>query len=148
VSRARCLRRLRSPAVARDGTCPSGGSERARRGRARPRTGAPRRERAGRWKLPGKAPLSGGTLDLAIGGLDPTRLDAFELQIGLSGPIDAPRIHFDDSTLTEALKKAGKAELGVDVPLDTGGVQKEIAKAAGEKTKGLLDGVLGGGKKP
>ncbi|HVS18830.1 MAG TPA: hypothetical protein VMT18_09550 [Planctomycetota bacterium] len=137
-------------------------------------------------KLPGKAPLSGGTLDLAldgawkggrigeidlplvvtfhdtvlaIDGLQPTPLDALELRIGLSGSIDAPRIHFDESTLTEALKKAGKAELagqvqqrlkdelGVDVPLDTGGVQKELEKAAGEKTKGLLEGVLGG-KKP
>jgi hypothetical protein len=137
-------------------------------------------------KLAGKAPLSGGTLDLsidgawdqgrigvvdlpmkvtfhdtllAIGGMQPTPLDALELQIGLSGPIDAPRIRFDPSSLTEALKQAGKQELarqvekrlkeelGVDVPVDTGGVQGELEKTAAEKTKGLLDGVLGG-KKP
>jgi uncharacterized protein (TIGR03546 family) len=137
-------------------------------------------------KLPGKAPFSGGTLDLsidgawrggrvgevdlplvvtfhdtvfAIEGMKPTPLDALELRIGLSGPIDAPRIRFDESSLTEALKKAGKAELarevrkrlkdelGVDVPVDTGAVQQELEKAAGDKAKGLLEGVLGG-KKP
>lgn len=137
-------------------------------------------------KLPGKAPLSGGTLDLAIDGawdqgrigvvdlplvatfhdtvlafegLEPTPLDELELNVGLKGAIDSPRIHFEPSSLTEALKQAGKAELarqvqgrlkdelGVDVPVDSGGVQKELEKAAAEKTKGLLDGVLGG-KKP
>lgn len=137
-------------------------------------------------KLPGPAPLSGGTLDLSIDGawdqgrigvvdlplkvtfhdtllsiegLKPTPLDALELQVGLSGSIDSPRIRFDKSSLTEALKKAGKAELarqveqrlkdefGLDVPLATDGVQKELEKAAGEKTKGLLEGVIGG-KKP
>jgi len=137
-----------------------------------------------RLKLPGPAPLSGGTLDLAIDGawdhgrigvvdlplkatfhgttltvqgLQPTPLDALSLDVGLSGPIDAPRIRFDPSTLTDALADAGKAELarqlqqrakdqlGVDVPVDTGEVGKEIEKAAGEKTKDLLKGVLGGG---
>jgi uncharacterized protein (TIGR03546 family) len=141
-------------------------------------------------KLGGKAPLSGGTLDLtidgawdqgrigvvdlplvatfhdtvlAIEGLKPTPLDALELQVGLKGPIDSPSIRFEPSSLTEALKKAGKAELarqvqsrlkdelGVDVPVDTGAagevLEKELEKAAGDQTKGLLDKVLGG-KKP
>jgi hypothetical protein len=137
-------------------------------------------------KLGGKAPLSGGTLDLRIDGawdqgrigvvdlplkatfhdtviafegLKPTPLDELELEIGLKGSIDSPRIRFEPSSLTEALKKAGKAELarqvekrlkdelGVDVPLDTGSAQKELEKAAGDQTKGLLDKVLGG-KKP
>lgn len=136
-------------------------------------------------RLPGPAPLSGGTLDLAIDGawdqgrigvvdlplvatfhdtllaiegLKPTPLDALELRVGLSGPIDAPRIRFDESSLTEALKKAGKAELarqlqgrlkdelGVDMPLDTGGLEKELEKAAADQTKDLLKGVLGGRK--
>jgi len=137
-------------------------------------------------KLGGKAPLSGGTLDLsidggwdegrigvidlplrvtfhdtvlAIEGLKPTPIDSLELAVGLSGPIDSPRIRFEESSLTEALKRAGKAELarqlenrlsdelGVDVPLDTGELGKELEKAAGDKTKDLLKGVLGGGKK-
>lgn len=137
-------------------------------------------------KLGGKAPFSGGTLDvdidggwdqgrigfvdlpmkvtfhdtlLSIEGLEPTPLDALELSLGLSGAIDAPRVHFEPSSLTKALKQAGKRELarklgerleqdlGIEVPLE-GGLQEGLEKAAGEEAKGLLKGVLGGGKKP
>jgi hypothetical protein len=45
------------------------------------------------------------------------------------------------------VRKRLRDELGVDVPVDTGAVQQELEKAAGNKAKGLLEGVLGG-KKP
>lgn len=89
-------------------------------------------------RLPGPAPFQGGTLDLSIDGawdqgrigrvdlplkvtlrgtrlvvkgIDPTDLDQLELSIGLKGALDAPRIRFDTSTLTDALVAAGKKQL-------------------------------------
>jgi uncharacterized protein (TIGR03546 family) len=89
-------------------------------------------------RLPGAAPFQGGTIDLAIDGawdqgrigrvdlplkvtlrntrltmkgIDPTDLDQLELSIGLKGSIDAPRIRFDASAITDALVAAGKKQL-------------------------------------
>ncbi len=143
-------------------------------------------------KLPGPAPLSGGTLDLeldgawragrvgeidlplratirdttvSIEGLQPTPLAELVLPIGLAGPIDAPRIHFDGSTFADALAQAGKGELarqvrsrlegelGKKLEEELGGQKlpgdlQSAKEKAQEEAKGLLDGVLGKKKKP
>ncbi|MEM7310223.1 MAG: hypothetical protein AAF682_26345 [Planctomycetota bacterium] len=91
-----------------------------------------------RLRLPGPAPLVGGTLDLELDGtwddgrigwvdlplratfrdtelrlpgIEPTRVDGLTLPIALSGSIDAPRIRFEHSTFLEAVAEAGKKEL-------------------------------------
>ncbi len=113
----------------------------------------------GRLKLDRAAPMSGGTLDLAIDGawaagaigeLDlplqvtfhgttfrvpgaqPTTVERFTLPIGLAGPIDALRIKFDSDALTRALRDAGKAELA-------GRLQSELT----ERLDGVLQGPAG-----
>jgi len=92
----------------------------------------------GRLKLPGPAPLRGGSLDLeidgswsegrigwvdlplratvrdttlAMEGIEPTRIDSLALPIEIRGSIDAPRIRFDRATFADALAKAGKDEI-------------------------------------
>ncbi|HKX46550.1 MAG TPA: hypothetical protein VJP77_07595, partial [Planctomycetota bacterium] len=93
---------------------------------------------------------------LHLQGLDPTPLAELALPIGLSGPIDAPRVHFDSAAFADALAAAGKQQLanevraraegelgealekaGVEVPA---GVEEELQKQAG----GVLGGLLGG----
>lgn len=113
----------------------------------------------GMLKLSGKAPMSGGTLDLAldggwakgaigvldlplnvtfrgttfaVAGMQPTTVDSFTLPIGLSGPLDALTVKFDAGALTKALTDAGKAELA-------GRVQSELTK----RLDGVLDGAAG-----
>lgn len=123
----------------------------------------------------GQAPISGGTVDLAFesaldgitldGSIDATligttlalagnqtQVDRLVLPIGVTGPIDGPRIGFSDDALADALVAAGKAELAgrvrgeVDKALgdaiEKSGVGDELKKRAG----GLLGGVLGGPK--
>ncbi len=113
----------------------------------------------GMLKLSGAAPMSGGTLDLALDGgwakgaigvldlplsvtfrgttfavpgMQPTTVDSFTLPIGLSGPIDALTVKFDTGALTKALTDAGKAELA-------GRLQGELTK----RLDGVLDGAAG-----
>jgi hypothetical protein len=133
-------------------------------------------------KLRGEPPFRGGTLDLELDGawdagrigwidlplkvtlrgttfsmpgVDPTPIDELVLPIGLSGPIDAPRIRFDSSALSDALLAAGKRELatrvqqqlegelgdaldelkekaGIDLP---GGLQEKLPDEAGGRTR-------------
>jgi hypothetical protein len=105
-----------------------------------------------RLRLPGPAPFQGGSLDLELDGawdlgrigfvdlplkvvltntrlvwkgIEPQDLERLELAIGLSGAIDAPRIRFDASALTDALVAAGKKQLA-------------------DRLRGELDGRLGG----
>lgn len=109
----------------------------------------------GMLKLAGKAPMSGGTLDLeldggwangaigvldlplratfrgttfAVSGMQPTTVDAFTLPIGLSGPLDALVVKFDTGALTKALADAGKAELS-----------KKLQGALGEQLQNLQE---------
>ena len=141
-------------------------------------------------KLSGAPPFQGGTIDLELGGawdkgrigrlnlplrvtvrdtiftykgVEPTRIDELPLTIGISGSLDAPRIHFDASALTDALVAAGKKELanqvrsrisgevgekldelaegaGIEVPDDVGDALQDAAKDA-------LGGLFGGKKK-
>ena len=141
-----------------------------------------------RLRLPGPPPLQGGTLDLELDGswdggrigyidlplrvtlrdtvlsmegIKPTRLDELVLPIGISGPIDSPRIRFEHSVLVDALVDAGKRELANQVQSRLEGeVTKqldELTERAGieipdgleipDDAKGLFDGFLGGGKK-
>lgn len=133
-------------------------------------------------RLPGGAPLTGGTLDLEIDGswaggeighvdlplrvtfhdttlqmegIERTELEELVLPIGLSGPIDAPRIHFDGSTFADALAEAGRGELArrvrgeLEEKLEKAGVKvpEDVEERVREQAGGLLDDVLGGGKK-
>ena len=137
--------------------------------------------------LPGGAPLSGGTLDLEldggwpdgrigfldlplrvtlrgttlkVAGLEPTLLETLVLPIGISGPLDAPRVKFDGSAFADALKAAGKDELAqrVRAKLEDGALEAlgeragvELPAGLGDKVKdgaqGALEGLLGGKKK-
>jgi len=112
-----------------------------------------------RLKLERGAPMSGGTLDLALDGAwaagaigavelplqvtfhgttfrvpgaQPTTVERFTLPIGLAGPIDALRIQFDSDALTRALREAGKAELA-----------GRLQSALSERLDGVLQGPAG-----
>ena len=105
--------------------------------------------------------LEGGTVDLALAGtystidgtinvpLDVTLhdttvqvagravpLDNFTLPVGLSGPLDSPRIKVDADQLGRIAKEAGTQLL-----------KDKASEALGDKAGGLLKGLLGGGKK-
>ena len=134
-------------------------------------------------RLPGGAPLRGGTLDLELDGswlggrighvelplrvtfhdtilqvgqLDPTPLDQLVLPIGISGAIDAPRIRFEASALTDALVAAGKRELanrvqgelgeqldrlqqetGIELPDNVDELKQKAAESLSDELKGL-----------
>lgn len=146
-----------------------------------------------RLELPGGPPMRGGTLDLeidggwdqgrigfvdlplratfhdttlAVGKMDPTAIDELVLPIGLKGPIDAPRIHFETAALTDALIAAGKRELANQISEKTGELQEKLDEELGEEldklrersgiaipetipsdAKGALEGLFGGKKK-
>ena len=136
------------------------------------------------------APFKGGTIDLELEGgwldgkiglldlplkitlrdtlfqmkgIDPTQLDLLVLPIGLSGPLDSPKVSFDSSVLVDALEQAGEAQLSrqldaqleelgfpgkledeLDLPGGLGdGLGDELEKGA----KDALDDLLGGRKK-
>ena len=96
-------------------------------------------------------------------GIDPTQLDLLVLPIGLSGPLDSPKVSFDSSVLVDALEQAGEAQLSrqldaqleelgfpgkledeLDLPGGLGdGLGDELEKGA----KDALDDLLGGRKK-
>lgn len=129
----------------------------------------------------GQVPFRGGTLDLVIDGawdggrigfvdlplrvvfhgttltlgdLKPQALDELELEIGIRGPLDSPRLDFDADALTDALVDAGKQELANQLEKELDGEVKEKLDELKEKTgielpggEGLLEGLLGGKKK-
>jgi uncharacterized protein (TIGR03546 family) len=113
-------------------------------------------------QLPGRAPLSGGTLDLdldgawsqgqvgeidlplratfrntlvAIEGLEPQKVDQLVVPIGLKGPIDAPGIQFDAGVFADALSKAGKDELARRL---RGKLEEELGDDVGKKLEDKL----------
>ncbi len=118
----------------------------------------------GRIDLPLAVALRGTTLTLP--GLAPTRVERFEVPIGLRGPLDRLAVRFDASAVADALMAAGKDELARRVRgqaeelLDRGRdearerLEKELEgrlpeglrEEAEQRTKGLLKG-LGGTRK-
>lgn len=120
-------------------------------------------------KLPGGAPLSGGTLDLEVEGawaegrigwvdlplrvtfhgttfsmegIGPTALEELVLPIGLYGPIQSPTIRFDASVLADALAEAGQAELARRLQSELGGrVGEALEKSGLELPADLEEGV-------
>jgi len=117
----------------------------------------------GQLKLRGDSPLRGGTLDLALDGgwaqgevgnvnlplrvtfrgttfqmkgVAPTTIDEFTLPIGLSGPLDALKVHFEGERLAKALADAGKAELAGRLRSE---LTKQLEGPIGEKLQGLTD---------
>jgi uncharacterized protein (TIGR03546 family) len=131
---------------------------------------------AGQLKWAGENPVSGGTIDLdargtwtsvggvqinlplqatlngatfALPGMKPTRVERFELPIGLEGPLDSPRVRVDDQGLANALVKAGIQRATDEL---TTRAQDEIGRQLGDKAGDqggqLLRGILGGQKKP
>lgn len=116
--------------------------------------------RIGWIDLPLKVTLRGTTFSMQ--GVDPTPIDELVLPIGLSGPIDAPRIRFDSSALSDALVAAGKRELATRVQQHLGGELADQLDELKEKAgidlpgglqgklpdpKGALEGLFGGKKK-
>lgn len=132
---------------------------------------------AGDLKIAGQQPLRGGTIDLGGQGQwgrgpqgiqvdiplqatlhnvsltlptgDTTQVEEFVLPIGLSGPLDSPRIKVDDSGLSQALLSAGKQRAVSELQNRAGELlDKEVGGALGEQGKGVLNNLLGGQKKP
>lgn len=138
-------------------------------------------------KLPGGGPFQGGTLEVKLDGawdqgrigwinlplqvvlrdttfstegIEATPVEELALSIGLQGPIDAPRIRFDNQALTDALVAAGKQELANRLKAELGGklgglgdklgvdapTLEGLEGAAPEEAKSLLKGLLGGKK--
>lgn len=109
-------------------------------------------------RLPGPAPFQGGTLDLELDGawdqgrighvdlplkvslhgtrltwkgLEPTDLEHLELTLGLKGTLDAPRIRFDASSLSDALVAAGKKQLADRVKAELGDELQKLEEKTG-----------------
>lgn len=130
-------------------------------------------EVAGQLKSDGTPAISGGTMDIDIdgtisatdsnlpmtvtlhdtnirmGGSSPRPVSRLELPIAISGPIDNPSIHFDQSALGKAALEVGKAELTNKVQSElssrlgrseeTGEPKDDLKKAASGLLKGLLN---------
>ncbi|RME91904.1 MAG: hypothetical protein D6766_11005, partial [Verrucomicrobia bacterium] len=136
--------------------------------------GLPTDRVAGDLKIAETRPLQGGTLDLKFDGSwarrgrieidlplavtlhqvqvalptgQRTVLDNLTLPVGLSGPLDNPRVRVDDQGLTKALLAAGKARVVEEASKQAEKLLEEkVGGDLGEKGKGLLQGILGGGK--
>ncbi|MFT5424086.1 MAG: hypothetical protein ACI89L_001878 [Phycisphaerales bacterium] len=104
-------------------------------------------------------PMLNGTLNTTIHGStiqiagNSTQVDSLMLPIGLTGPIDSPRIDITDEALKQALISAGKAELANQIGGEAG---KLIDDAIGDNEalddvkdaiSDGLGGLLGGKKK-
>jgi hypothetical protein len=137
--------------------------------------GLPTEKVAGDLKLGGTQPLQGGTIDLAANGqwttthgvwvdlplqitlrdvtlalpeLSPTKVDQLVIPVGVTGPLDNPRLRVDQKLLTEALVKAGASKIADELKgKATEAIGKEIDKNVGETGRDLLRGILGGEKK-
>jgi hypothetical protein len=137
--------------------------------------GLPTEKVAGNLNLGGTQTLQGGTIDLAASGqwttthgvwvdlplqitlhdvtlalpeLSPTKVDQLLIPVGVTGPLDNPRLRVDQKLLTEALVKAGASKIADELKgKATEAIGKEIDKNVGEKGRGLLRGILGGEKK-
>lgn len=124
-------------------------------------------------KVSGSPPLEGGTFDfasskasirpgkdgwqlelplsvtlkgtqLALQGVQKTKLDALTLPVGIRGPLTSPGISFDDKALEQALISAGKQELANQVKSRADALLKGKVPGLGE----TLGGVIGGDKTP
>jgi uncharacterized protein (TIGR03546 family) len=123
----------------------------------------------------GTQPISGGTIDLAmqgaweilngvqvnlplsatlkqvtlaLPGVQPTRVDQLVLPIGLTGPLDNPRILIDEKAFADALVKAGASRMVNELrgkAEET--ITREVGEKLGEQGKGLLNNILGGQKR-
>jgi len=133
--------------------------------------GLPVDQIADELKVAGQQPLSGGTMDVAakgdwrrmgalvvdlplqvtlhnttvtVPGGQATQVENLPLAIGVTGPLDNPKIKLDDAGMTKALANAG-----VSVLKQKAG--EEISKQLGDKVpgeaKGLLNSFLGGKEK-
>jgi uncharacterized protein (TIGR03546 family) len=137
--------------------------------------GLPTEKVAGDLKLGGTQPLQGGTIDLAANGqwttkhgvwvdlplqitlrdvtlalpeLSPTKVDQLLIPVGVTGPLDNPRLRVDQKLLTEALVKAGASKIADELKgKATEAIGKEIDKNVGKTGRDLLRGILGGEKK-
>lgn len=125
-------------------------------------------------QVDGSAPLSGGTLDLALEGRwaggragwldlplqlalhDTTlqlggrsqRVSELRLALGLRGPLDNPALSLDDDQLVQALQAAGAAELGARFEQERAQaeqkLQEKLDEAVQDKLGDALGGLLGG----
>lgn len=118
----------------------------------------------------GSQPISGGTIDLklggemtfganvlidfpvqitlhdttiAIAGMKPEPIKEFVLPVALRGPIDNPRVQVDDAQLKDALVQAGMSKLKEELGNKAQEeISKQLGEGAGEEGKKLLDGLF------
>ncbi len=96
--------------------------------------------------LPMQATLHNATI--TIPGGKATQVQQFILPIGLTGPLDNPRIKVDAKQLTDALVKAGVNQAVGELKGKAGELlEKELGNKAGEQGKSLLNGLLNRTKK-
>ena len=91
--------------------------------------------RVGWLDLPVYVTLHGVTVDL-VGG--PRQVDELRLTFGVRGPLDNPRISFDDEQLREALLASARAELEGAVDAKAAELQAQADEAAA-KAKAQVD---------
>lgn len=142
--------------------------------------GLPADRVSGQLKFEGEPPLKGGTVDLeaagafvggtvdlplvatlrnttiTVPGAGSQKVSELQMPIGVSGPIDRPRIRVDREAFADALVKAGAGELAGRVRGEAEKLvekaKNEAAKKIGDEAKEKLGGALGnflggGGKK-
>jgi len=86
--------------------------------------------------------------ELTIAGGAPQPIDILEIPLGVRGPLDNPRITLSEDLLADALVKAGAGALADKVKGEAEEkIKEELGDKLGDEAKGLLDSVLGGGKK-
>jgi len=136
--------------------------------------GLPTDKVAGSLVVNGSKPIQGGTIDLSangtlntIGGLtidlplqatlhnvtlniagQSNLVEKLVLPIGLSGPLDNPRVKVDEKLLADALVKAGVNRAVAEGKKKAEElINKEVGDKVGEQGKGLLKGLLDRSKK-
>src|SRR5690606_12076623 len=110
----------------------------------------------GSVELPLRVTLHNTTLRLPDGST--SNLSSLQLPIGVRGAIANPRIAFDETTFTDALVAAGKAELAnrfnaeAEKAVDdvknkaTEKINEKLGEELGEQGRRLFDNILGGDK--
>ncbi|HLS27578.1 MAG TPA: hypothetical protein VK041_02945 [Opitutales bacterium] len=121
-------------------------------------------------KFSGQTPIQGGTIDLRSRGtwqisnlnlpievtlrntqlsipeIGDTAIEELLLPIGIGGSLRSPRIGFTNEDFTDALAKAGKAELSRRLQSETdklrGKIEEKAEEAVGDRARDLLDGVF------
>jgi hypothetical protein len=80
--------------------------------------------------------------------VQPTRVDQLVLPIGLTGPLDNPRIRVDEKPLPMPWSKPAPSKMVTELrgkAEET--ITREVGDKLGDQGKGLLNNILGGQKR-